>query len=75
MQRRFETEKEALKYCFERIRPTIVGEDYNKLNVLRNRYKNGKLKDKSIRYILDYFNIQSHCYYTVDDGKRIDILK
>jgi len=67
MAKRFETVDEALNYCFERIRPSIVGDDYNRLSVMRNRYKNGNLKQKGIKYVLDYFKIKDHCYYTVEE--------
>jgi hypothetical protein len=67
MERRFDDLDSALKWCFDRITPSQLGDDYNRLNVMRNRYKNGKLGQKGIKYVLDYFKVIDHCYYTVEE--------
>ena len=66
MERRFNDLESVLEWCFSKVSKINLGDDYNRLSVMRNRYRNGKLKEKGIKYILDYFNVTDHCYYTVD---------
>lgn len=53
------TEIEALEYCFEQIKPTLLTEAlYNKFNSYRMRYNNGKLGEKAKTVLLQHFGFE-----------------
>ena len=60
--------KQAIEYCLEQIKPSLLGDDYNKFNQYRIRYNKGELKDKAIKTLFDRFGIIENCYYTIKDN-------
>ena len=67
--KRFESKEDALKYCFENMKQSVLGaENYNKFKQYMYRHKKGdKLKDTAINTLFEAFGITQHCYYTIDE--------
>jgi hypothetical protein len=66
----FKTKEEALTYCFDNLKPSIVGiDDYNRLRQLKKRYlKNPtSIKENAIQAVFSAFKIKSECKYYIDE--------
>ena len=58
------TQKEALEYCFSRVKQSILGrDDYDRFRQTKRRYEAGKLSDRGKRNILEYFGFEAHTEY------------
>ena len=63
-------EKEVLELVFEKIKPSIMGiKNYNLFRTYRNRYQKGKLNQKAIKTLLEFFGYESECIYTYNPDK------
>ena len=69
---RFDSKEEALEYCFSQIKQAKIGaKDYIILKQYMYRHRKGEtLKDTAINSLFDYFNVESHCFYTVEDSEN-----
>ena len=55
----FFDQHEALEKCFELIKPSLLPkDDYEKLRLIRNRYKKGKLGQNGIETLLKHFGYE-----------------
>lgn len=76
--KKFKTVDEALKWCFDRVKPSKMDKDlYNRFNVYRHRHNNPetKLKSNAIDTILDHFGVQQICTYEVEVDEQKEPLK
>ena len=65
------TKEDAIKYCFEQVKPSIIGlDDYNKFRQYKSRYEKGTLNETAIKSMFDRFGVEDHCYYTIDKKKK-----
>jgi len=61
------TMDEALKYCFENLKPSLVGLDaYNKFRQYKVRFEQGKLGEKATSTILEYFGFVKNTVWILD---------
>jgi len=70
----FKTKHQALKWCLDHIKPSIVGLDnYNRYRQSIKRYKQDptSLKSNAIQNLFDLFGIEEVCSYNFDPS-RVD---
>ena len=64
------TQKEALQYCFDRLKQSIIGrDDYDRLRQSKWRYERGKLSKKGVANLLEYFGFEQTNEYTYHPEK------
>ena len=66
----FKNKDDALRYCFDKIKPSIIGlDDYNRLRQYKYKYENGgiPLRDNAITTIFEYFDVQVNCTYSIEE--------
>ncbi len=58
---------QAIQYCLKKInKRELEANEYNILRQYKARYRQGKLGEKGIRTLFKRFNVDQHCYFTID---------
>ena len=69
---KFRSKAEAIAYCIERIKPSIIGLDnYNRFRQLKKRLEESpeSVKENAIKNLFSLFGIQEECTYRLNASK------